>query len=339
MLSECQNQDLIKAKSVLKKHRDKLLELPGCTGVGIGFKTIQDQETDVISILLFVKEKKNQLEKKHQIESQLDGVATDVVEQEEFGFELIATDPFDRFSQLLGGIAVTPWEAHPVWGSIGCFIRTTGDPNPARTIPAGDYLLTCEHVLAAANRGGDTRIIQPNYTSGMVPPANYDCGNYVAGVLNPTADCAISTIAYGRTFKNEVPNYPWHPGRRTIKGVATAQPGQKVYKYGATTKFTEGVVAVVHYTPPGTAFQGTTLIRSKNGQNDPWVAKGDSGSVTLLQSNDYVIGLNFAGSPNAVMTNPPTDLPAFPAYYRGFCYDIQSQMDQFCALGGAVTLA
>jgi hypothetical protein len=56
------------------------------------------------------------------------------------------------------------------------------------------------------------------------------------------------------------------------------------------------------------------------------VAKGDSGSVCILQSNDMAIGLNFAGSPAAVMPGPPY-LTAYPEYYSGFSYDLQSQMD------------
>lgn len=324
---------LEKAKASLKQHKNDLLRSPGCTGVGIGFKRVKGEETDRLAIIVFVAKKLAQPPKLHAIPKELDGVRTDVVEEEELGFDLTATDPFARFEELFSGISVTPREASPTWGSMGCFINTPGDV--ANQVAAGDYLLTCQHVLQYVTPH-DMVIIQPS--DGMVPPQPYRCGNYVQGYRSPTRDCAIATVAYGRTFSNEVPNYPWQPGRRPILGVATAAPGQDVYKYGATTKFTRGRVALINYNPPNTNYQNAILIRSEGGEHDVWVAKGDSGSVAILQSNDHIIGLNFAGTRNSIMTNPPRDLPAYAAYFRGFAYDIQTQMNSFSATGG-VTLA
>lgn len=330
------NQDgeyLEKAKTVLDRRKKNLLRIPGCTGVGIGFKKVKEEETDRLAIIVFVDKKLAQPPKENAVPGELDGVITDVVEQEELGFDLTATNPFERFEQLFSGISVTPSEASPTWGSIGCFINTPGDVG--NNVPPGDYLMTCQHVLQYVTPHNMV-IIQPS--DGIVAPPTYACGDYVQGYRNPTQDCAISTVAYGRMFRNEVPNYPCQPGRRQIQGVAAAAPGQDVYKYGATTKFTRGRVALINYNPPNTNFQNAILIRSEGGEHEVWCAKGDSGSVTLLQSNDCIIGLNFAGTRNSIMKNPPADLPAYPAYYRGFAYDIQTQMNAFSSAGG-VTLA
>jgi hypothetical protein len=103
--------------------------------------------------------------------------------------------------------------------------------------------------------------------------------------------------------------------------------------------FTKGTVALVNYNPPGLAYQSTILIRSEGDVQDPWVAKGDSGSVAIRQSDDFAVALNFAGTPNSVITPPPPGLPAYPAYYRGFGYDLMTQMQSFVAAGGVVGLS
>lgn len=328
--------EMERIKATLETHKQSLLSMPGCTGVAIGLKTVNGEETDQLAIQVFVETKLNRLPEAQVIPDKLNDIATDVVEQEEIGLVLIATDPNARHEVLFGGISVTALEYAGGRGSIGCFIHTPGHPD--HDVAAGDYLLTCEHVLFKAHPP-DTVIIQP-YAQDLDIPENYYCGDYVYGLLDPTHDCAIAKIGYGRGFQNEVPNYPWYPGRRGIKGVAAAAPGQKVYKYGASTYFTEGVVHAVNFSPKldRANYQNVTMIRSKDGQNGVWVAHGDSGSVTLLQANDMAIGLNFAANPLAEIEEPPEGLGAYPAYYRGFMYDLQAQMDVFSATGH-VTLA
>jgi hypothetical protein len=320
--------------AVLARHRRKLFEIPGCTGVAIGLKTVAGKETDKLCLTVFVAQKRANVSTGERVPTELEGFPTDVVEQEELRAELTATDPFARYDPMFGGLSVTPWEAPPTWGSIGCFITTTGDL--PHHVPAGNYLLTCHHILRHATTA-EPRVIQPN-SDKMVPPANYAFGDYVAGYRTATQDCAIASVT-ARGFTNKVPNYPGYPGLRAIQGVGTAVPGDAVYKYGATTKFTKGRVALVHYTPPNLGFQDVILTRSELGFGHVWVAKGDSGSVTIRQSDDVAIALNFAGTPHSVMAPPPPGLPAYPAYFRGFGYDLMSQMRSFAAAGGTVSLA
>jgi len=69
-----------------------------------------------------------------------------------------------------------------------------------------------------------------------------------------------------------------------------------------------------------------------------WVAQGDSGSVLIRYRDDAILGLNFLADDTKIL--PPKCHPQLPnelpAYYGGFAYDIQRQMDVF---GGVVTLA
>jgi hypothetical protein len=236
---------------------------------------------------------------------------------------------------VFSGISITPLETPPPWGTFGCIIHTTGNAN----VPNGNYLLTNQHVLWYAdphNPNSHTRVVIQPGKADEPPPQNYSCGDYVYGVKNPTSDCAIATIGYGRTWRNEVPNHPWRPGRRTLAGVAAAAPGDEVYKYGATTKSTRGRVLYVNFTPPHLPIQNSIYIVNPDGTM--WVAKGDSGSVLIRYSDDFVLGLNFAADENTMV--PPNQHPALPdnlpAYSAGYAYDIQSQMNIF---GGTVTLA
>lgn len=321
---------------VLDKHRAQLSGTPGYTGSAIGFKVRAGEILDQPAIVVFVDRKRQDLAADQRIPASLDGVPTDVVERQ-FGFVRTATDPFARFAQVFSGISITPHAVPEAWGTFGCVIHTTG--NPAHQVPAGTYLLTNQHVLAYAdphNPNSPSRlVIQPGHTADPVP-LPYRCGDYVSGQITPTSDCAIASIGYGRTWRNEVPNHPWRPGRRDFSVVGVAALGDEVYKYGATSGSTRGVVRFIHFSPVHVAIQDAIYVESLDGST--WVGKGDSGSILIRYSDDVVLGLNFAAD-DATMLNPnqhpplPGDVPAFSA---GYAYDIQSQMNVF---GGVVTLA
>jgi hypothetical protein len=318
---------------ILEKHKARLLALPGCTGVAIGYKEVKGEVIDQPAIIVFVKRKQNNVAADHLVPEALDGHPTDVIEKT-FGFKLTATDPFARFPQLIGGLSITPRDNPPTWGSVGCVIHTTGN---AHVPHAGDYLLTNHHVLTyadPANPESHTRqVIQPGNTAEPAP-ANYSCGDYVWGQTTPTSDCAITTIGPGRTWRNQVPNHPLRPGNRTLKGIGAAAMGDEVYKYGATTKSTRGVVKFTHYDHPTQPIQDAIYVTNPDGTM--WVATGDSGSVLIRYSDDFVVGLNFSADDKTLLAHHPALPNDLPAYSAGYAYDIQSQMNVF---GGVVTLA
>lgn len=320
--------------ATLEKHKPQLLSLPGCTGVAIGRKVTAGKTTDQLAIVVFFEKKKKDVAPNERVPGVLDAVPTDVVEKT-FGLALTSTDPFERFDQLFSGISITARDSAPAWGTLGCIIRTTGNLN----VPPGDYLLTNQHVLLYADPNNPNsksrQVIQPGRAD-WPAPANYSCGDYVYGQDTLTSDCAIATIGYGRTWRNEVPNHPWHWGRRDLAGVAAAAVGDEVYKYGATTQSTRGIVQFIHFNAPNYPIQNAIYVIGVNG--DMWVAKGDSGSVLIRYADDYVVGLNFAADETTLL--PPDRHPALPddreAYSAGYAYDAQLQMNVF---GGVVTLA
>lgn len=316
----------------LEKHKAHLLSLPGCNAVAVGRKVTAGETLDQLAIIVFFEKKLDSVSADYLVPSMLDGIPTDVVERT-FGLAETATDPFARFDKVFSGISITPRDVPPPWGTFGCIIRTTGNGN----VPAGDYLLTNQHVLWYADPANPnsttTQVIQPGRTDEPAP-LNYNCGDFVFGQKNPTSDCAIATIAYGRTWRNEVPNHPWHPGRRDLQGVAAAAVADEVYKYGATSKSTSGYVLLIHFNHAHLPIQNAIYV--ENLDQETWCAKGDSGSVLIRYDDDYVLGLNFAAD-DTTLVQPPPDLPDnIPGYYGGYAYDIQAQMNVF---GGAVTLA
>jgi hypothetical protein len=124
---------------VMERYKPWLLSLPGCTGVGLGFKEIGEKIIDQLAIVIFVKKKRKDIGSDFLIPKMLEEVPTDVVEQN-LGLELTATDPFDRFDKLFSGISITPRDAPPIWGTLGCIVRTSGNANV--NVPPGVYLLT-----------------------------------------------------------------------------------------------------------------------------------------------------------------------------------------------------
>ncbi len=323
--------ELIKA---LEKHKAQLLSLPGCAGVAIGYKVTAEELIDRLAIVVFVEKKRVDLAPNDRVPAVLDGMPTDVVETT-FGHVPTATDSFARFGQVFSGISLTPRDAPPAWGTLGCVIRTTGNVH----VPHGDYLLTNQHVLKYADptnpESTTTQVLQPGRTDEPAP-VNYSCGDFVYGLKTLTSDCAIASIGYGRTWRNEVPNHPWRPGRRNLAGVAAAAVGDEVYKYGATTKNTRGVVQYIHFTHGILPIQNAIYIRSLDGSM--WVAQGDSGSVLIRYSDDFVLGLNFAADDTKMLLpgSHPVLPGNLPAYSAGYAYDVQSQMNIF---GNVVTLA
>lgn len=294
-------------RSTIERHKAALLARSGCTAVAMGKKIVKGVATEIDCVVIFVKRKEN-VAPSDMLPSEIDGIAVDVVERE-FLFVQTSTNPFDRFDPAISGISITAREDPEVYGTIGCFIRVIGHNG---AVPPGNYILTNEHVLqvAAPDSGA---VIQPGNNAN--PQDNWAIGNYVYGLRDRTHDCAVATIV-NRGFTNQIPNHPWHLGNRRLTGIAAAALGDRVYKYGATTKHTVGVVQNIAFNVPG--FENAILIQGEN--NQLWCNGGDSGSVVVRYADDHVLALNFIADTNTPVTG---------GFSGGLAYDIQSQMAVF----------
>lgn len=319
----------------LSRQRERLLSTPGCSGVAIARKRVRGREEgQPLSITVFVDRKTPRPSPEHAVPSLLEGMPTDVAERR-FAFRDSATDPHRRHHQLHGGLAITAYEDPGTNGSIGCFIRTSGRRHLQLNIniAAGVYLLTNHHVVQAANpaTGADPRILQPEYAGHGAPPDNLVIGRYVHGFRGATDDCAIVSVdPVRRRYANKVPSKPMTPGYNTLAGIAQPAVGQRVYKFGATTRYTKAQITAVNYSTPDGRVRGAIYIENRN--HHLWAAGGDSGSVAILLDTNEVVGLNF-------MEDTQCPVQGGHGCYAGLAYPIGSQMNNFCNPNGQVSLA
>jgi len=312
------------ALSAKQNNLQRLLSQPNVVACGIGYKVTADGPTDEVAVVVSVTRKlpTAQLAESGIVPRMVDGVKTDVVET---GIFRALQGYRDRWRPTippgvsLGHVNVTA-------GTFGCLVRRENDL----------YILSNNHVLANVNQGkpGDP-ILQPGrYDGGTAQDRVATLADYVpldfggdaptcsvAGVvekaLNTLASVAGSShrlMAYQRTAgSNQVDAAlarPDNPASVTPDilgigrplGVREAGLGAPVKKSGRTTGYTEGriiqidVTSQVAYGPGQATFHSQLMAGGMS-------APGDSGSAVLDMEN-YVIGLLFAGSDTATLINP-----------------------------------
>jgi hypothetical protein len=69
-------------KKALEWNRDRLLAIPGVTGLAIGSKLTGGQDTGQRAVVVFVEKKRREVPEGERIPSVVDGIPTDVVERE-----------------------------------------------------------------------------------------------------------------------------------------------------------------------------------------------------------------------------------------------------------------
>jgi hypothetical protein len=295
----------------LELHQQRLLGIPGCTAVAVGKKIIGGEETDTEAIVVFVSRKGEPAQHEDRVPAEIEGIQTDVVERE-FGFIPTATDPMERFDPLIGGVSITSFTDSATCGSVGCFIAADGTKPQ---VPAGTYLLTNTHVVLAASDPDDPRVIQPGEVNQPVP-GNYACGTFVHGDGTAGHDCAITSVA-GRGWSNEVPNHPLRFGNRLLRGIAPPAVGVEIYKFGAGTRHTRGVVTHINFSSG--EVENAIMVEGEN--RGLWCGGGDSGSVVIRYADDLVIGLNFRADMGSALPGG--------GYSRGLAFPITTQIESF----------
>jgi hypothetical protein len=216
---------------------------------------------------------------------------------------LSGTPQRDRRRPIVGGISISPINESFV-GTLGCFLRR---------VTAGSeqiFALSNNHVMADVNRLPiGTPIVQPGPEVVPTNPGDIFAAlssftpiQFPAGRLAPIVnrfDAAIAVVSdlnlirLGQMFG--INNY--NPQ------LASPLPGMRVIKSGRTTGVTTGVITgtgvngvQVNYgtrtNPRIATFNDTIEIV---GDNDPFSAPGDSGSVILERSTGRPVALLFAG--------------------------------------------
>ena len=296
---------------VIRTARPIFLQMAAATGCncingfGITMKKTAGQKTNQPAIVFYVSRKlslrnlpvQNRIPKQINIpwEYSSDGLLEIVTDVQALQFQ--AFENTARLRPCPGGHSI----GHPdvTAGTLGCLVK---DKTNGKTV-----ILSNNHVLANSNDAaiGDP-IVQPGSADGGTDPQDtiatltrfqkidFAESNLIdaaiATPLEPISDYVIHSI---KDVGNNIPT--------TARDISVADLGELAKKSGRTTEFTTGVIDAVNVTVTVKygGFQKATFVDQfviEGAVGDPDIsAGGDSGSA-VLDANNNLIGLLFAGS-------------------------------------------
>jgi hypothetical protein len=316
------------ARSVRREYVELLFGKPNVLTCGVGFKESEGVVTDEPCVVVGVVKKvaHAQLTARELVPKILaQDVKTDVVE---VGRIRAFQGHRDRWRPAPGGVSVGHYAVTA--GTLGCLVTKKGQT----------YILSNNHVLANSNNAqvGDA-ILQPGSHDGgtmadqmatlaeFVPidfgdaPTECSIATGVEQLLNALAkavgsrhrisafqespgtnlvDCALALPASPSVVSKEILNIG------VPKGVHEATLGTAVQKSGRTTGHTTGQITQIDVTVQ-VAYDTRTATFTDQLMAGAMSAGGDSGSA-VLDDQDYVVGLLFAGSETTTIINPIQDV-------------------------------
>ena len=294
-----------------------LFKKPNVVLVGRGHKIVNGIDTGKEAIVVGVSKKVPLavLKKREAIPSKIKGIETDVIEVGEI--KALRTT---RHRPAPGGVSIGHYQITA--GTLGMVVKRDGIR----------HILSNNHVLANSNNAqiGDP-IYQPGVHDGgtamdtighlvdfepieFIGNSTCPIGNFIASFFNKIAellnrqtrltaitqltnlvDCAIAEPVKGEDISDEI----LEVGIPT--GFAEVGIGDKVKKSGRTTGLNEGVVTITN-TEAQVSYDSNIAMFKEQIVTTKLAEGGDSGSV-VLNENDEVIGLLFAGSDTVTIVN------------------------------------
>jgi hypothetical protein len=279
---------------------DRLMSYPGVHTICLGRKEVGGRRTEVDSIQLLVSRKiaRDELDPSQIIPAEIQGVPTDVVEQQDFHISAAKcprVDDTEKVRPLTGGVQISALHCVSPDGSgtLGGIARTR-DTNQK-------VLLSNAHVIGEKDSYVGDKVGQP----AMCSVCSACCSDPVATVLRSKltahVDGAVAVLNAGIDGVPQIKEIGAVAGVRHLTRVE-AQSAVQVQKRGAASGLTFGLV--VGWIPK-------KEIQNHNGSINRigedflrivprapsvcWVQDGDSGSL-VLDSNRNVVGLLFGGT-------------------------------------------
>lgn len=317
-------ESLENTRTVLRQHENKLLQKANVVATGLGYKVSQGERTTELCVVCSVERKlpQTQLDSKDMVPATLDGLPTDVVET---GPIRAFQSRTDKIRPAPGGVSI----GHPniTAGTLGCIVRKNDER----------FILSNNHVLANSNaaQNGDP-ILQPGPVDGGIMPADQiavlsdfvpiqfpdapsDCSiatgatraaNFIAELLASKARLRAVTTQAGPNLVDAAIARPLEDADvldeileiGTIQDVGVAQLGMAVQKSGRTTGFTRGQILQVDVTVNVQYGPGQVATFTDQVMSGAMSQGGDSGSA-VLDENNNLVGLLFAGSDNSTIIN------------------------------------
>ena len=286
---------------------NQLLKIPGVNAVDVGYKYVNGKRTDEVAIRVHVSKKKKTVAKDEMIPKEINGIKTDVIEgtyeaQTASKKKLPTVDAQAdtvKYRPLQGGISIGPDRSvggYIYAGTLGCMVK---DNTNGKTVMLSNFHVMCiDNTWHAGDQMDQPSLIDTGTNADGV-------GALIRAVLSSHVDGAIASINAGISANATV------VGIGNVNGTATAVLGSAVRKRGRTTALTYGTIdglsgsVNVNY---GAGLGTRTLtdqifIKADTAHNAMFSDHGDSGSV-IMDSNNNVVGLLFAGSGDTTIANP-----------------------------------
>ncbi len=322
------------ARSLIRDVRQTLMEKRNVVATGIGYKHVDGQKTDALCLVCSVEHKQSlqSLSLNERIPAEIDGLPTDVY----------ATGPLSIFQNhkarhrpAMGGISLGHYAITA--GTLGCAVMKDGEKYilsnnhvmaNSNDASIGDDILQPgptdggsrqNDVLArlsdfvpirydnepdpGGNGGGDSGCAIANASAHILNALSAMAGrkSRLKAVYEPRAadnlvDAAIAKPLNQEDLLTEILEIG------SISGVAEGLLGMDVKKSGRTTAYTEGQILQIDVTSQVSYGAGKTATFVDQLMAGNMSAGGDSGSA-ILNTNNEIVGLLFAGSANSTIIN------------------------------------
>lgn len=275
-----------KMANICENEYNAFLSLPNVNGVGIGYKEVNNINTQKLCLKVFVEKKVDldSLSKNERVPKMYKEFITDVVEVG----EIYAYANTGKIRPAEGGYSIGLAGSGSV-GTLGCLVSTLSGTS------LKTYILSNNHVIANNNNAPiGSIILQPGQGDGGVNPTDQIATlssfvpiNFAGG--NNLVDCAIGEVTNLSLVSNQIAQIG------TITGIASAVLGTSVQKSGRTTGYTTGTINSINTTLNVSFGGGLSAIFIKQITTTKISDPGDSGSI-VLDSSNRVIGLLFSGN-------------------------------------------
>jgi hypothetical protein len=297
------------------------MAMPGVTGVGIGGRSRDGRPTGEVVLKVFVARKRSadELSPGELLPERFEGVGVDVSELAETRLDAAPPAPMvpgsplvpvtvtdtTKYRPLVGGARIEVDLTGSGYGTLGCFVRHTTDPNRV-------FALTVHHnvsvrapggvtILRAATRNS-TRMGQPTKESSSTKCCSDQFGTFAAGSEDATRDAALIQLDPGAQWLAEVEGIGRLTGTHDISPAEAATHTYSVRKRGARTLLTGGMVESINttHTIGGVTHTNVTVVvpnpnpAIKPGDVNFFSDGGDSGSIVVNDARE-VVALHYAG--------------------------------------------
>ena len=285
-----------------RRHVDWLLDHPHVTAVDVNYKTVGGEQTDQLSLVIWVKKKlpEEDVLENQRLPREIEGFQTDVVEGEiELGIGDCTCRP--SLGELRGGHCIKIKNSKKGCGTLGYFTKMVDDPTDIGIL--SNYHVTCETGNKITSRPRDRDKVAANRKKNHPQ-------HYVAEVT--AAKCNKVDASHSTLCTDPPAEFMLEDGT-VVKGTQTAELDDSVRFCGCTSGCTNpGIITSTSFcTTTDCSCDSQTNMRCNQILFTPAAMDGDSGSLLINADTKNAVGLVYASTkaqPVRGVANPIKDV-------------------------------